>query len=90
MKIDLWKLHDWLINVTVCQELEKTGQFDWMDMRTDENEHSIEMHLPYIAKVMEKWVTFLFYFTIYLGLFHVINKLIYFYNVLIKCIAFVD
>lgn len=24
-----------------------------MDMKTDEDEHSIEMHLPYIAKVME-------------------------------------
>lgn len=27
-----------------------------MDMNTDEDEHSIEMHLPYIAKVMEEWV----------------------------------
>lgn len=35
-----------------------TGQFEWMDLDTDENEHSIEMHLPYIAKVMEKWVLF--------------------------------
>ena len=25
-----------------------------MDVRTDEDEHSIEMHLPYIAKVMER------------------------------------
>lgn len=32
-----------------------TGQFEWMDLDTDENEHSIEMHLPYIAKVMEKY-----------------------------------
>lgn len=35
-------------------DLEMTGQFEWMDLDTDENEHSIEMHLPYIAKVMEK------------------------------------
>lgn len=28
-----------------------------MKMSTDEDEHSIEMHLPYIAKVMERWVT---------------------------------
>jgi predicted class III extradiol MEMO1 family dioxygenase len=41
---------------TVNGELEMTGQFEWMDLDTDENEHSIEMHLPYIAKVMEKWV----------------------------------
>lgn len=35
-------------------DLEATGQFEWMDLDTDENEHSVEMHLPYIAKVMEK------------------------------------
>jgi predicted class III extradiol MEMO1 family dioxygenase len=28
--------------------------FEMMDLRTDEEEHSIEMHLPYIAKVMER------------------------------------
>ena len=26
-----------------------------MDLETDEDEHSIEMHLPYIRKVFEKW-----------------------------------
>ncbi|KAJ0169260.1 hypothetical protein K1T71_015144 [Dendrolimus kikuchii] len=26
-----------------------------MDVQTDEDEHSIEMHLPYIAKVMEEY-----------------------------------
>lgn len=41
---------------SVNAELEKTGHFSWMDMKTDENEHSIEMHLPYIAKVMEEYV----------------------------------
>lgn len=40
--------------VSVNGDLEMTGQFEWMDLDTDENEHSIEMHLPYIAKVMEK------------------------------------
>jgi predicted class III extradiol MEMO1 family dioxygenase len=25
-----------------------------MGMHTDEDEHSLEMHLPYIAKVMER------------------------------------
>lgn len=39
-----------------------TGQFEWMDLDTDENEHSIEMHLPYIAKVMEEWVLCLFFY----------------------------
>ncbi|XP_028176582.1 protein MEMO1-like [Ostrinia furnacalis] len=28
-----------------------------MDVQTDEDEHSIEMHLPYIAKVMEEYKT---------------------------------
>ncbi len=27
-----------------------------MDKKVDEEEHSIEMHLPYIAKMMEGWV----------------------------------
>jgi len=40
--------------ILVNAELEKTGLFSWMDMKTDEDEHSIEMHLPYIAKVMEE------------------------------------
>lgn len=30
-----------------------TGEFEWMDVHTDEDEHSIEMHLPYIRKVFE-------------------------------------
>lgn len=34
-------------------ELDATKEFQWMDMKTDVDEHSIEMHLPYIAKVME-------------------------------------
>lgn len=37
----------------VCDELKKTGDFEFMSSRTDEDEHSIEMHLPYIFKVME-------------------------------------
>ena len=28
-----------------------------MDLKTDEDEHSIEMHLPYTAKIMERSVT---------------------------------
>ncbi|GAA5891600.1 hypothetical protein JCM6882_004525 [Rhodosporidiobolus microsporus] len=34
-------------------ELEATGEFELMDKSTDEDEHSIEMHLPYIRKVFE-------------------------------------
>nr|XP_032516170.1 uncharacterized protein LOC116769238 [Danaus plexippus plexippus] len=42
---------------TIYAELEATGQFEFMDVQTDEDEHSIEMHLPYIAKVMEEFKT---------------------------------
>ena len=41
---------------TVNKELLETGSFDLMDLQTDEDEHSIEMQLPYIAKVMERYV----------------------------------
>uniref|UniRef100_A0A8C5QK97 Protein MEMO1 n=1 Tax=Leptobrachium leishanense TaxID=445787 RepID=A0A8C5QK97_9ANUR len=34
-------------------ELWKTGMFERMSLQTDEDEHSIEMHLPYTAKAME-------------------------------------
>ncbi|XP_071962258.1 protein MEMO1-like [Antedon mediterranea] len=46
-----------LYNLRVDKEMNETlyatGGFDWMNIQTDEAEHSIEMHLPYIAKVME-------------------------------------
>ena len=38
-------------------ELYATGLFEEMSASTDEDEHSIEMQLPYIAKVMERFVT---------------------------------
>ena len=34
-------------------ELIATGHFEEMSQTVDEEEHSIEMHLPYVAKVME-------------------------------------
>ncbi|CAD6883883.1 unnamed protein product [Tilletia controversa] len=37
----------------ILKELAATGQFSEMDLQTDEDEHSIEMHLPYIRKVFE-------------------------------------
>lgn len=36
------------------EELSKTNRFTWIPKKADEDEHSIEMHLPYIAKVMEE------------------------------------
>jgi predicted class III extradiol MEMO1 family dioxygenase len=41
----------------VNQELHKTGKFELMSLKTDEDEHSIEMQLSYIAKVMERYLT---------------------------------
>lgn len=48
-------MHSYLyMYALVYQELRSTGKFSDMDVKTDEDEHSIEMHLPYIAKVMER------------------------------------
>lgn len=37
----------------VNEELKATGKFEYMDISIDEAEHSMEMHLPYLAKVFE-------------------------------------
>lgn len=42
---------------SVIEELKATGKFESMDLRIDEAEHSMEMHLPYLAKVFEGWVS---------------------------------
>lgn len=39
--------------VTVNEELKATGKFELMDLQVDEAEHSMEMHLPYLAKVFQ-------------------------------------
>nr|XP_032804521.1 protein MEMO1 isoform X3 [Petromyzon marinus] len=41
------------IDQKIYSELSQTGMFEKMSVEVDEDEHSIEMHLPYIAKVME-------------------------------------
>ncbi|GAA5961210.1 hypothetical protein JCM21900_006331 [Sporobolomyces salmonicolor] len=46
-------LGDLPLDLETIAELEKTGKFEKMDKETDEDEHSIEMHLPYIRKVFE-------------------------------------
>uniref|UniRef100_A0A1B0CMT0 Putative dioxygenase n=1 Tax=Lutzomyia longipalpis TaxID=7200 RepID=A0A1B0CMT0_LUTLO len=45
--------YDLIVDRAVNEELQESQQFQWMDLKTDEDEHSIEMHLPYVAKVME-------------------------------------
>ncbi|KAA8525519.1 hypothetical protein F0562_007374 [Nyssa sinensis] len=39
------------IDLEVNEELKATGKFELMDLQVDEAEHSMEMHLPYLAKV---------------------------------------
>ncbi|EAR85206.2 AmmeMemoRadiSam system protein B (macronuclear) [Tetrahymena thermophila SB210] len=40
------------VDTDVIQELIKTGSFVQTDKQTEEAEHSLEMHLPYIKKIM--------------------------------------
>lgn len=40
------------IDDQVYNDLAATGQFDEMQLHVDEREHSLEMHLPYIAHIM--------------------------------------
>lgn len=37
--------------IAVYEELKTTGKFEDMNIDVDEAEHSMEMHLPYLAKV---------------------------------------
>ncbi|CAH9099804.1 unnamed protein product [Cuscuta europaea] len=39
------------IDMEVIEELKASGKFEMMDLNVDEAEHSMEMHLPYLAKV---------------------------------------
>lgn len=41
------------LDLETIAELRSTGQFSDMDVETDEDEHSLEMHLPYVRKVFE-------------------------------------
>lgn len=41
------------IDQEVIEELKATGKFELMDLRVDEAEHSMEMHLPYLVKVFQ-------------------------------------
>lgn len=39
--------------IEAIAQLRATGEFSEMDLNTDQDEHSIEMHLPYVRKVFE-------------------------------------
>jgi AmmeMemoRadiSam system protein B len=47
-------LGDLLIDQKVVEELGSTGKFDTMSGDADETEHSLEMHLPYIYKMLSR------------------------------------
>jgi AmmeMemoRadiSam system protein B len=44
---------DLVLDLDVMEELMRTGHFGNMDTEVDEDEHSIEMQLPYLAKIFE-------------------------------------
>lgn len=46
-------LFGFLMDSPVIKEIRAMGKFGMMDLRVDEAEHSMEMHLPYLAKVFE-------------------------------------
>jgi len=46
-------LYDLKVDTKISQDLLDTGHFEVMTIEADEDEHSLEMQLPYIAKVME-------------------------------------
>lgn len=48
-------LGDLPIDLEVNDELKASGKFEVMDLQVDEAEHSMEMHLPYLAKVFQGW-----------------------------------
>lgn len=51
-----------MVQFSVNKELAEVG-FTYIPKDADEDEHSIEMHLPYVAKVMEEWVDDIFSLT---------------------------
>lgn len=48
-------LYDLAIDTAVYDELKRSGEFSQLSLEQDEDEHSIEMQLPFIAKVMERF-----------------------------------
>ncbi|PWN42291.1 UPF0103-domain-containing protein [Ceraceosorus guamensis] len=42
------------LDLDTIGELRRTGEFEDMSLSTDEDEHSIEMHLPYVRKIWQQ------------------------------------
>ena len=51
VSLTLQNLKSRIFNLSFPRELLDTGDFEVMTLEADEDEHSIEMHLPYVAKV---------------------------------------
>lgn len=51
---EFWIITDAVMPKTAVEELKKTGLFEAMSNSVDEDEHSIEMHLPYTYKIFER------------------------------------
>ncbi|KAI8890943.1 UPF0103-domain-containing protein [Backusella circina FSU 941] len=47
-------LGDLELDKQMLKELHDTGEFTWMSQHTDEDEHSIEMHLPFTYKLFSE------------------------------------
>ncbi|KAH6724740.1 MEMO1 family [Leptodontidium sp. MPI-SDFR-AT-0119] len=47
-------LGDLVIDTATVKKLQDTGEFDKMSTSADETEHSLEMHLPYIYKMLSQ------------------------------------
>ncbi|KAI5237169.1 UPF0103-domain-containing protein [Aureobasidium subglaciale] len=47
-------LGDLTVDKETTKELYESGKFQWMSKSVDEDEHSLEMHLPYIYKMLSK------------------------------------
>lgn len=44
------------LDLATIGELQKTGKFSQVTRSADEEEHSLEMHLPYIYKMLSKYM----------------------------------
>lgn len=51
-------LGDLTVDRETTNQLYETGKFQWMSQSVDEDEHSLEMHLPYIYKILSRSVIF--------------------------------
>jgi AmmeMemoRadiSam system protein B len=50
------------LDLSTITELQKTDLFETMSISNDEDEHSLEMHLPYIYKMLSLSVSTIIFF----------------------------